>query len=93
MNIMPILLRSKGNKTMKFDQLIEYKKRKVFFSKTMQKMRQGDYFQSFLFLFYFIFFSSYNSKKELAQDHVGLIIKSLVSLSKTSLVSFQENSC
>ena len=56
-------------------------------------MRQGDYFQNFLFLFYFIFFSSYNSKKELAQDHVGLIIKSLVSLSKTSLVSFQENSC
>ena len=46
-------------------------------------MRQGDYFQNFLFLFYFIFFSSYNSKKELAQDHVGLIIKSLVSLSKT----------
>ena len=34
--------RSKGNQTITFAQLIEYKKEKCFSSKIMQKIRQGD---------------------------------------------------
>ena len=33
---------SKGKLTMKFDQLIKYKKTNIFFSKIVQKMRQWD---------------------------------------------------
>ena len=38
----PDISKSKSNHTMKFGQLIEYNKRNNFFSKVMQKMRQGD---------------------------------------------------
>ena len=40
--ISPNISPSKGNQSMKFGQLIEYNKRNIFFSKIMQKMRQGD---------------------------------------------------
>ena len=36
---------------MKFDQLIEYNKRNIFTQKIMQKMRQGDYFQTHFYFF------------------------------------------
>ena len=36
------ILGSKSNQAMKLGQLIDYKKRNIFFSKIMQKMRQGD---------------------------------------------------
>ena len=38
-HVLPIISQSKGNQTMKFGQLIEYKK--YFSSKVMQEMRQG----------------------------------------------------
>ena len=41
MHTLPNISRSKGSKTMKFGQLMEYNK-KYFSSKIMQKMRQGD---------------------------------------------------
>ena len=57
MNIMPILLRSKGNKTMKIDQLIEYKKRKVFFFKNHAKDEAGRLFpELFIFILFYFFF-------------------------------------
>ena len=40
-HMLPNILRSKHNQTMKLGQLIEYKKRNIF-SKIMQKMRQGN---------------------------------------------------
>ena len=50
-HILSNIFHSKGNQTMKFGELIEYNKRNIFFSKIMQKMRQGDWFQtSFYFL-------------------------------------------
>ena len=42
MHLLPNILRIKGNKSMKFGQLVEYHERNIFFSKTMQKMSQGD---------------------------------------------------
>ena len=41
-HILPNISQSKGNQTMKFSQLLEYNKRNLFFSKIMQKIRQGD---------------------------------------------------
>ena len=41
-HILPNILQSKGNQTMKFGQLIEHNKRNIFSSKIMQKMAQGD---------------------------------------------------
>ena len=41
-HILPNISQDKGNQTMKFGQLIKYNKRNIFFSKIMQKMRQGD---------------------------------------------------
>ena len=41
-HILPNISQSKGNQTTKFSQLLEYNKRNLFFSKIMQKMRQGD---------------------------------------------------
>ena len=47
---MPNISRSKGNQTMKFGQLLNVT-REIFSFKNMQKMSQGDYFQtSFCFL-------------------------------------------
>ena len=40
--ILPDISQSKGNQTRKFNQLIEYNQRNFFFSKTVQKVRQGD---------------------------------------------------
>ena len=40
-HILPNISRNKGNHTMKFAQLVEYKKRNSFFLQIMQKMRQG----------------------------------------------------
>ena len=42
MHLLPNILRIKGNKSMKFGQLVEHHGRNIFFSKTMQKMSQGD---------------------------------------------------
>ena len=39
-HILPIISRSKVNQTMKLGQLIEHKKRNIFLSKIMQKIRQ-----------------------------------------------------
>ena len=41
-HILPNITRSKGNLTMKFDQLIKYITSEIFFSKIMQKARQED---------------------------------------------------
>ena len=40
-DILPNISQSKGNKTMKLGQLIEYNNRNIFLQ-TLQKMRQGD---------------------------------------------------
>ena len=40
--ILSNISQSKGNQTIKFGQLIEYKNRNFFSSKIMRKMRQGD---------------------------------------------------
>ena len=40
--ILSNISQSKGNQTIKFGQLIEYKKGNIFSSKIMRKMRQGD---------------------------------------------------
>ena len=50
-HILPNILRSKGNQSMKFGKLIKVQRQKYFSSKIMQKMRQGNQFQlSFCFL-------------------------------------------
>ena len=41
-HIFPNISQIKGNQTMKFGQLIEYKQEKYFSSKIMRKMSQGD---------------------------------------------------
>ena len=43
--IFPNISQTKVNQTMKFGQLIEYNKTNIFF-RIMQKLRQGDYFQT-----------------------------------------------
>ena len=43
---LPNILRSKGNQTMKFGQLIRIQEEKYFSSKIMQKITQGDQFQN-----------------------------------------------
>ena len=45
-HILPNISRRKGNQIIKLGQLIEYNAGDFFSSKTMQKMRQGDYFQT-----------------------------------------------
>ena len=49
--ILPNISRSKSNQTMKFSQLIEYNKKNIFFSKTMQKNEKGKVVPG-LFLFF-----------------------------------------
>ena len=46
-NILPNILRSKGNRARKFNQLIRYNNRNIFQKKIMQKNRQEDQFQFF----------------------------------------------
>ena len=46
--ILPNISQSKDNQTMKFGQLIKNNKRNIFLQ-IMQKMRQGDYFQTSLY--------------------------------------------
>ena len=48
-NILPNISQSKGNKKMKFDQLIEHNKRNDFIQKVIQKMRLKDQSQNPLF--------------------------------------------
>ena len=48
--ILPNISQSKDNQTMKFGQLIKNNKRNIFLQ-IMQKMRQGDYFQTSLYFF------------------------------------------
>ena len=45
-HVLPNISRRKGNQIIKLGQLIEYNVGDFFSSKTMQKMRQGDYFQT-----------------------------------------------
>ena len=50
-HLLPKISESKDNQAMKFGQLIEHNKINTFFSKIMQKMRHGGWFQtSFYFL-------------------------------------------
>ena len=48
-NILPNISQSKGNKKMKFHQLIEHNKRNDFLQKVIQKMRLKDQSQNPLF--------------------------------------------
>ena len=41
-HILPNISKGKGNEAMKFGQLIEYKRRRYFSLKIMQKINQGD---------------------------------------------------
>ena len=45
-HILPNISRTKGNQAIKFGQLIKYSMRNFFFSKFLQKMRQGDQFKT-----------------------------------------------
>ena len=46
-HILSNISQSKGDQSMKFGQLIEYNKRNIYYSSNiMQKMRQGDQFQT-----------------------------------------------
>ena len=49
-DILPNISRNKGKQTMKLGQLIVYNKKKFFLKKTVQKIKQGDQFQTSLFL-------------------------------------------
>ena len=49
-DILPNISRNKGKQTMKLGQLIVYNKKNIFFKKTVQKIKQGDQFQTSLFL-------------------------------------------
>ena len=49
-DILPNISQNKGKQTMKLGQLIVYNKKNFFFKKTVQKIKQGDQFQTSLFL-------------------------------------------